>query len=263
MTAPRTPVDPSYLRDLFSRNARTYDAVNSLISLGQVERWRRELVALAEVQLGDAVLDAFAGPGSLAQYASARLAPGGRLVLADLSPVMLAEARRRLATARGPRLEFVTADVLAPGAELGLFDVVLLGFGLRYAPDVHRALERLALCLRPGGRLAVLEFTRPARATLALPAQWYFSRVLPRIAAALSGDAEIYEYLQASSNAFLTADELADAFRAAGLDPAATRRRLGGLVTSVIGTRADVTPRGATLAGATPEGVTPGGVTPA
>ena len=242
VTPPRTPVDPSYLRDLFSRNARTYDVVNTLISLGQVERWRRELVALADVQPGDAVLDAFAGPGSLARYAAARLAPEGRLVLADLSPVMLAEARRRLSTTRGPRLEYMTADVLAPDTELGLFDVVLLGFGLRYVPDVHRALERLVLCLRPGGRLAVLEFTRPARPTFALPAQWYFGRVLPRVAAALAGDAEIYEYLHASSSAFLTAEELVDAFRTARLEPRATRRRLGGLVTCVVGTPGGVTP---------------------
>jgi demethylmenaquinone methyltransferase / 2-methoxy-6-polyprenyl-1,4-benzoquinol methylase len=251
----RTPVDPSYLRDLFSRNARTYDAVNALISLGLVERWRRELVTLADVRPDDAVLDAFAGPGSLARYASARLGPAGRLVLADLSPVMLAEARRRLqpeagtragprrhrrdeppGRGSGPRLEFVTADVLAPETDLGRFDVVLVGFGLRYVPDVPRALDRFARCLRPGGRLAVLEFTRPSGATLARPSQWYFSRVLPQVAAALAGDAEIYQYLRASSAAFLTADELAAAFVEAEIAPLTTRTRLGGLVASVVGT---------------------------
>jgi demethylmenaquinone methyltransferase/2-methoxy-6-polyprenyl-1,4-benzoquinol methylase len=241
VTPPRTPVDPSYLRDLFSRNARTYDAVNTLISFHQVERWRRELVSLAGVHPGDAVLDAFAGPGSLARHAAARLAPQGRLVLADLSPVMLAVARRRLEHVHGPRPVFVTTDVLALDTELGCFDVVLVGFGLRYVPDVHRTLERLALYLRPGGRLAVLEFTRPARATFALPAQWYFSRVLPRVAAFLAGDAEIYEYLSASSRAFLTGERLVAAFGAAGLEPTATRGYLGGLVTSVVGTGAGVT----------------------
>ena len=174
-------------------------------------------------------------------------------MLADLSPAMLAEARRRLepeqdprshrrrrekplGRAAGPRLEFVATDVLAPDTDLGRFDVVLLGFGLRYVPDVHRALERLAVYLRPGGRLAVLEFTRPPHATLARPAQWYFGRVLPHVAALLAGDAEIYEYLHASSAAFLTADELAAAFVEAGLCPTTTRVRLGGLVTGVVGT---------------------------
>ena len=235
MTTFRTPVDPSYLRDLFSRNAATYDAVNSYISFRQVERWRRELVALADIHPGDAVLDAFAGPGSLARHASDRLTSQGRLVLADLSPTMLLEARRRLNRVHGPRAEFVVADVLAPNTELGLFDVVLLGFGLRYVPDVHRALIRLSQYLLPGGRLAVLEFTRPTHASLALPAQWYFSRLLPRIATALAGDAEIYAYLHASSNAFLSSEELGDAFCAAAMLPATTRRRLGGLVTSVVG----------------------------
>ena len=110
---PRLPADPSYLRDLFSRNARTYDEVNSLISLGLVERWRRELVDLAGVRPGDEVLDAFAGPGSLARHAWARLGPEGRLVLADLSPAMLAEARRRLTSAPGSR----RGPNLGPGAE--------------------------------------------------------------------------------------------------------------------------------------------------
>ena len=205
-----------------------------------MERWRRELVALAAVRPADTVLDAFSGPGSLARHASARLGPRGRLLLADLSPAMLAEARSRPAAAGGPRLEIVTADVLAPATELGRFDVVLFGFGLRYVPDVHRALERLTHYLRPGGRLAVLEFTRPTRATLALPAQWYFGHVLPHVAAFLAGDAEIYEYLHASSSSFLTAEQLLDAFRAAGLQPNAIRRRLGGLVAGVVGTRTEV-----------------------
>jgi demethylmenaquinone methyltransferase/2-methoxy-6-polyprenyl-1,4-benzoquinol methylase len=238
----RTPVDASYLRDLFSRNASTYDRINAWISFGQVERWRRELVAMAAIGPGCAVLDAFAGPGSLSRHAAVRLDGGGRLVLADLSPRMLDQARRHLAaacrSAATPAVEFVTADVLAGDTDLGSFDVVLLGFGLRYVPDVHAALLRLGRYLRPGGRLAVLEFTRPRRASFALPAQWYFDRILPHIAAALSGDAELYAYLQTSSRAFLTTEGLVAAFRAAGLEPVAVDHRLGGLVTLVVGTAA-------------------------
>ena len=134
----------------------------------------------------------------------------------------------------------MTVDVLAPDTDLGRFDVVVLGFGLRYVPDVNRALQRLAGYLRPGGRLGVLEFTRPSRATLARPAQWYFGRVLPHLAARLAGDAEIYEYLRDSAAAFLTSAELADAFVESGVDPTATRIRLGGLVTSMVGSPRDV-----------------------
>lgn len=243
----RTPTDPGYLRDLFGRTASSYDAVNDLISLRQVRRWRRETVALAGPEVGDRVLDAFAGPGGLAEQALPLLGATGELVLADLSPVMLHEAQRRLspglrrAGTGSPAVRFVSGDLLRDDLELGTFDVVLLGWGLRYVPDVEAALARLAGLLRPHGRLAILEFTHSAHATWALPAQAYFRRVLPRLAGVLSGDRELYEYLRTSSARFPNTASLVQTAGRAGLRVRTTRTHLGGQVTILVATPTSAT----------------------
>ena len=235
----RTPFDPSYLRDLFNRSARYYDPVNSLTSLGQVAGWRRETVALTAPQPGDKVLDAFAGTGGLAERALPSLGPEGELVLADLSPAMLHEARTRLGKrlasrgGAGPRVTYVVGDILRQELGLGTFDVVLLGWGLRYVPDVEEAVARIRGFVRPGGRLAVLEFTRPKPYSWAAPAQLYFRHVLPRIGSWLAGDPELHQYLRVSSAVFTDAASLARIISHTGLTVTGVHSHLGGLVTIV------------------------------
>lgn len=239
----RTPVDPAYLRDLFSHSAGFYDPVNAITSWGQVGRWRDETIAFAAPGPGDRVLDAFCGPGGLAERALAKLGSGSEVVLADLSPVMLHSARRRLATrsltlgAASPRLSYVTGDILRDDLGLGTFDVVLLGWGLRYVPDTAAALARLGDFLRPRGRLAILEFTKPSARGWAVPAQLYFRRVLPPLGSWLARDHELYEYLRASSETFLDTPALCRVVNSAGLRVAGCRTHFGGLVTILVATR--------------------------
>ena len=263
----RTPREAGYLRDLFSRNARTYDPVNSLISLGQVNRWRAALLRLAGIGPRDLVLDAFCGPGSLGLPALRSLSAGGHLLLADVSPVMLAEARRRLRSILGrtpngrgrPRVDFRVVDLvqtqlhatpqekaaallstLSPGGSRAGFDCVLVGFGLRYLPDPALTLSTLGSLLHPGGHIGILEFTVPenrglSRAVWALP-RLYFSRVLPALAGHLAGDREIYEYLRVSSEEFLTPAGLLELVRSSGLQPLLSTTRMGGLVSIIVAT---------------------------
>lgn len=268
MTRPvRTPVDPAYLRDLFSHSARLYDRVNQITSWGQVGRWRDETVELAAPGPVDRVLDAFCGSGGLAARVVGRLGTGGELVLADLSPVMLHEARRRIAPQSDrphkpgpprpsapprrsspsrlsgqermptPRMTYVAGDILRDDLGLDGFDVVLLGWGLRYVPDVPAAIARLSGFLRPGGRLVILEFTRPTALIWALPAQFYFRRVLPRVGSWLARDRELYEYLRASSETFLDTRALIETVDATGVTVTEWRTHFGGLVTILLATR--------------------------
>jgi demethylmenaquinone methyltransferase/2-methoxy-6-polyprenyl-1,4-benzoquinol methylase len=233
----RTPTDATYLRDLFNNSARYYESVNMVTSAGQVVLWRREVIAAARLQTTDRVLDAFCGPGGLAARALPLLGSAGRLVLADLSPVMLHAARLRLArrsasqTGSHPPMEFVAGDLLQEDLGLKDFDVVLLGWGLRYVPDVGAALTRMRSFLRAEGRLVILEFTRPAPISWATPAHYYFRHILPRVGSWLARDDELHDYLKVSAADFLSADELKRAVEVTGFAVLSCRSHLGGLVT--------------------------------
>lgn len=233
----RTPTDATYLRDLFNNSARYYERVNKVTSLGQVVLWRREVIAAARLRPEDRVLDAFCGPGALTDRALPLLGGEGRLVLADLSPVMLHEARlrlaRRIASASGPRprIEYVAGDLLREDLGLKDFDVVLLGWGLRYVADVGAALARMRSFLRLGGRLVVLEFTRPVPISWATPAHYYFRHILPRVGSWLARDRELHDYLKVSAAEFPSATELKHAVEGTGFEVVSCRSHLGGLVT--------------------------------
>ena len=233
----RTPTDPSYLRDLFNNSARYYDSVNKTTSLGQVHGWREEVVWAASLHPNDRVLDAFSGPGGLSAEVVPQLGAEGRLVLADLSPMMLHEARKRLGpivASRGenrPRVDYVVGDLLRDDLGLGQFDVVFLGWGLRYVENVDDALARIRSFVRPGGCLVVLEFTRPPRVSWATPAHLYFRYVLPRIGSLLAGDRELHEYLTRSAATFLSTPELLRAIQGAGFDIRKYGSHFDGLVT--------------------------------
>jgi len=257
----RYPTDTTYLRDLFSASARYYERVNLVTSMGQVVLWRREVIRAARLRPTDKVLDAFCGPGGLAEHALPQLGEGGRLVLADLSPVMLREARMRLERVRagqrssgqkraglrgsgqrgaaredfGAEIDYVAGDLLHD--ELGLrdFDVVLLGWGLRYVEDVPAALARVRTFLRPEGRLVILEFTRPPSISWATPAHLYFRYLLPRVGSLLAQDRELHEYLRESSAGFLSATELGRAVEDTGFALIHRRTYLDGLVTILVG----------------------------
>jgi demethylmenaquinone methyltransferase/2-methoxy-6-polyprenyl-1,4-benzoquinol methylase len=238
----RTPTDPSYLRDLFNNSARYYESVNKVTSLGQVILWRKEVAWAASLHPSDRVLDAFCGPGGLAAEAVPHLGAGGRLTLGDLSPVMLHLARKRLGpilAGRGenrPRVDYVAGDLLREDLGLRDFDVVLLGWGLRYVADVDAALARMRSFLRTGGRLVVLEFTRPPRVSWATPAHLYFRYLLPPIGSWLAGDRELHEYLSVSAAEFLSAEELAGAVEQAGFAVRSCSSHLDGLVTILAAT---------------------------
>ena len=233
----RTPTDASYLRDLFNNSARYYESVNKVTSLGQVVLWRKEVVWAASLHPNDRVLDAFCGPGGLAAEAVRHLGSGGRLTLGDLSPVMLHEARKRLGpilAGRGgdrPRVDYVAGDLLREDLGLRDFDVVFLGWGLRYVEDVDAALARMRSFLKPGGCLVVLEFTRPPRVSWATPAHLYFRYLLPPIGSWLAGDRELHEYLSVSAAEFRSAEELARAVEEAGFALRSCSSHLDGLVT--------------------------------
>jgi demethylmenaquinone methyltransferase / 2-methoxy-6-polyprenyl-1,4-benzoquinol methylase len=210
---------------MFDRIAPVYDAMNRTMTAGLDRRWRR-LTAAAVVRPGDRVLDACCGTGDLA-VAAARA--GGKVTGLDFSEPMLERAR-----GKAPELEWVRGDLLALPFGNASFDAATVGFGVRNVEDLQRALGELRRVLRPGGRLGILEITRP-RGPLALFYRVWFDGVVPLIGKLLPGGSA-YTYLPASVRRFPGPDELAGLMRDAGFADVDFRLLAGGIVALHVGT---------------------------
>jgi len=210
---------PDAVRRMFDRIAPVYDAMNRTMTAGLDRRWRR-LTAQAVVRPGDDVLDACCGTGDLA-IAAARA--GGTVTGLDFSPAMLARARRK-----APALEWIEGDLLSLPFGDASFDSATVGFGVRNVEDLARAVDELRRVLRPGGRLGVLEITRP-KGLLAPFFRIWFDRVVPLLGKLLPGGSA-YTYLPASVRRFPGPEELADMIRVAGFRNVRVRLLAGGIV---------------------------------
>jgi demethylmenaquinone methyltransferase / 2-methoxy-6-polyprenyl-1,4-benzoquinol methylase len=207
------------VRAMFDRIAPVYDAMNRTMTAGLDRRWRR-ITAEAVVRPGDDVLDACCGTGDLA-IACAEL--GGKVTGLDFSEAMLERARRK-----APELEWVAGDVLALPFGDASFDAVTVGFGVRNVEDLGRGLAELRRVLRAGGRLGILEITRP-RGVLAPFYRVWFDAVVPLLGKLLPGGSA-YTYLPASVRRFPGPEELKDMVAAAGFDDVRYRTFAGGIV---------------------------------
>jgi demethylmenaquinone methyltransferase/2-methoxy-6-polyprenyl-1,4-benzoquinol methylase len=207
------------VRAMFDRIAPVYDAMNHLMTVGLDGRWRR-LAADAVVEPGDDVLDACCGTGDLA-LAGERA--GGRVTGLDFSERMLERARRKSGT-----IEWVRGDLLALPFPDASFDAATVGFGVRNVEDLEAGLRELDRVLKPRGRLACLEITRP-RGVLRPFFRLWFDGLVPLAGKVLPGG-KAYTYLPASVRRFPGPEDLAEVMRRAGLAEVQWRLLGGGIV---------------------------------
>jgi demethylmenaquinone methyltransferase / 2-methoxy-6-polyprenyl-1,4-benzoquinol methylase len=212
------------VRAMFDRIAPVYDLMNRVMTAGLDRRWRRA-TAEAAVRPGDRVLDACCGTGDLA-VACARA--GGQVTGLDFSERMLERARRK-----APELEWVQGDLLALPFAKGTFDAATVGFGVRNVEDIGAGLRELRRVLRPGGRLAVLEITRPRGLLRHFYGLW-FDRVVPLLGRVLPGGAA-YTYLPASVRRFPGPEDLARLLEESGFADVRFRLFAGGIVALHVG----------------------------
>jgi demethylmenaquinone methyltransferase/2-methoxy-6-polyprenyl-1,4-benzoquinol methylase len=207
------------VREMFDRIAPVYDAMNRAMTMGLDQRWRTE-TARAAVAPGARVLDACCGTGDLAL---ADLRAGGHVTGLDFSAAMLQRA-----AGKSEAVEWVQGDVLALPFPDSSFEAVTVGFGVRNLEDLDRGLRELRRVLAIGGRIGILELTRP-RGLLKPFYQLWFDGLIPLAGKVLPGGSA-YTYLPASVRRFPGADELAALLRGLGFDDVHQRLFAGGIV---------------------------------
>ena len=204
---------------MFDRISPVYDRMNRAMTLGLDQRWRR-LAASAAVRPGDRVLDVCCGTGDLGLACEGA---GGTVTGLDFSESMLARAR-----AKSSSIEWLQGDALSLPFDDGSFDAATVGFGVRNLDDLPRGLAELRRVLRPGGRLACLEITRPEGVLRPFFRVW-FDGVVPVAGKILPGG-RAYTYLPASVRRFPGPKELAVLLEKAGFAEVGWRLLGGGIV---------------------------------
>ena len=211
---------------MFDRISPVYDLMNHAMTAGLDRRWRR-LAAETVVRPGDAVLDACCGTGDLAIAAKRA---GGRVTGLDFSERMLMRAR-----GKSDSIDWVLGDVMALPFDDASFDAVTVGFGIRNVPDLEAGLSELGRVLRPGGRVACLEITRPEGMLKPFFRLW-FDGLVPLAGKVLPGGTA-YTYLPASVRRFPRPSDLAAAFGRTGFDGVGWKLMGGGIVALHVGTK--------------------------
>lgn len=184
---------------VFHSVAKKYDLMNDLMSFGIHRLWKRFAIRMSGVRSGQHVLDIAGGTGDLAKVFSKEVGASGRVVLSDINASMLAVGKTRLTQAKCKNVEYVLANAesLAPFAD-NSFDLVTISFGLRNVTDKDAALEAMYRVLKPGGRLLILEFSKPVFEPFSKLYDLYSFTALPLIGKIVANDAQSYQYLAES-----------------------------------------------------------------
>ncbi len=232
---PSSDEKPVYVNAMFARIAPTYDLVNRLMTLGQDQRWRRELLALANLPTNGALLDVGTGTGDLA-FEAKRLYPTVQVFGADFTYEMMAAGQAKAAQAGGA-LPFAQADVLhLPYADAS-FDAVVSGFLVRNVVERTAAFAEMARVTKRGGRVLCLETTPPGDSIVGQGSTLYFKHVVPLLGGLVSGDRTAYTYLPQSTAGFVDPEELKRSMERAGLQGVFYRTLMFGTVAIHLGIR--------------------------
>ena len=221
------------VRGVFESVASRYDVMNDLMSGGLHRVWKTFTIAVSGVRAGHHVLDVAAGTGDLSRAFARKVGPTGSVVMSDINGAMLKAGRDRLIDA-GVLVPTVLCDAEQlpfPDAE---FDLVSVAFGLRNMTHKDKALREMQRVLKPGGKLLVLEFSKPW-APLRGAYDLYSFQVLPRLGKMVAGDSQSYQYLAESIRMHPDQETLAGMMREAGFGHVDWHNLTAGVVALHIG----------------------------
>jgi demethylmenaquinone methyltransferase / 2-methoxy-6-polyprenyl-1,4-benzoquinol methylase len=224
---------PGRVEEMFDRISGVYDGMNLAISGFQEPRWRRELVRACGIGPGGRALDVACGTGKVTTDLYRASQPGGSALGIDFSAGMIGIARERV-PANADGLTFQQGDALALPVDDDAFDAATIAFGMRNLADYRQGFAEMARAVRPGGRVACLEITRPSSRLGRLVAGW-FDHIVPVIGR-LVGQGAAYAYLVQSTREYPRPERIAQIMADAGLLDIDWRGMSGGIVVLHVGT---------------------------
>ena len=225
------------VKGVFDSVASRYDIMNDLMSGGLHRMWKRFTVEQAGVRRGQNVLDLAGGTGDLARIFARQVGARGHVVLADINAMMLQEGRSHLIDAGvAGNLSIAQLDAEKLPFASGSFDCVTIAFGLRNVTNKESALASMQRVLKPGGKILILEFSKPAEAIK--PAYDFYSfKVIPLLGKLIADDESSYQYLAESIRMHPNQDELLQMMEQSGLERCRYHNLAGGIVALHIGYR--------------------------
>ena len=185
--------------NVFHSVAGRYDLMNDLTSMGIHRLWKRFTIEMSAARPGQKVLDIAGGTGNLAQKFAEIVGPQGHVILADINDSMLKVGRDKL-TDHGisGNTGYVQANAECLPFADNTFDLITIAFGLRNVTNKDQALSSMLRVLKPGGRLLILEFSKPRNALLSKAYDAYSFTALPLLGKLVTNDSESYRYLAES-----------------------------------------------------------------
>ncbi len=227
----------AYVERMFDGIAKPYDDLNRLISWGRDLQWRKDAMRLSGADVGGTVVDLGCGTGDFTIEAAKTVGPRGNVVGVDLSEGMLSVARGKLAAAGFSQARVQKGNAQATGLPDGLADAVTMGWVIRNVGDRPATYGEIRRVLKPGGRLVVLDCSRPDSWFVRFGFNLYLRLVMPLVVRLRGGDSSAYRYLADSTSRFLTAAELSAELRTADFKDVASRGYMLGTIALHVATR--------------------------
>lgn len=224
------------IQRMFDKIALTYDKLNHILSFGIDKWWRRKCVRYLAQYEPTEILDIASGTGDLTISMAKKLKPK-EVIGADISEGMMNVGREKAAKAGLPAVSFEYQDCMALTYEEKRFDAVTAAFGVRNFENLEQGLSEMYRVLKPGGHIAILEFSSPAHFPMKQLYSFYSRRVIPFVGGLFSIDKQAYDYLPASIEVMRQGQEMVDLLSQCGFKEAAVRPMTFGICSLYTGTK--------------------------
>ena len=226
---------PDLVKEVFDSVSNKYDLMNDLMSLGIHRLWKKATIQMSNLKKGDKVLDVAGGTGDLAILFSELVGDSGKVYLSDINEKMLEVGRDRVIDSGCNNIENLVADAEDLPFQDEEFDCISIAFGIRNVTNKEKALKEFYRCLKPEGRLLVLEFSNPKHNWLSELYDLYSFNLLPKLGEWIVGDSKSYEYLAESIRMHPNQEVFLEMMNTAGFVNSEYQNMTGGIVALHIG----------------------------